>query len=174
MASVHSIESSPGLSKSGKENPRRQAWPHERLKKMKTRNPKKKQNALLESITSMTALPENNKKLMQEEDNLRIENPSTSDMKSCQPKLSSYGKDKEKIQPHNPPSNTERNNKKCALKQNTVNTEHNVKRESRASSTKKQGLAVDTLQSSRSASSADSKSKVISKKPPTKPLHLGM
>ncbi|XP_028405674.1 coiled-coil domain-containing protein 191-like isoform X2 [Dendronephthya gigantea] len=171
---VTGIERNSGLSKSRKENPPRQAWPHETLREMKARNPKKKQNALLEGIASKTTQPENSKKAMQGEDNLPIENTSKHQKKDSQPKLSSYKKNEEKIQSHDPPSNTEINDKKYINTEVKVNTEHSIKRESDTCITKKKGLAVEALQSSRSTSSAESKSKVISKKPPTKPLHLAM
>lgn len=164
-----------------KENSQRQAWPHQRLKEMKNRKPMKKQNALLANIGSLTIRTESSTTTIQSNDSPHFKDSTTPE------KVISQKESKQAVLPNcknvnlhskTPRSNVVQRNETDKPEQKFVDTDKiftqakNVTRDS--VSTRMQTVeSSEPPQSTRSTSSAGNKSKLTSKKPPTKTLHLG-
>ena len=148
-----------------KENAQRQAWPHQKLREIKKRNPKKKQNALLENIDFLTTYTQSSATSLQCKDSPHIEDV-TSREEFITPKQNKPLTSRNSVNLHSQD-----------LRSNIVEKSESITQAKNASkdhvSTHDATEGSEPPQSIRSTSSSGSKSKVMSKKPPTKTLHLG-
>jgi hypothetical protein len=163
-----------------KENQQRQAWPHQKLHEMKNRKPKKKQNALLENIGSLTTRTQSSTTSMQCKNAPYIEDSTLSEA-FLTPKENKPLTNKKSINLHSQDleSNTVETNENSKPVQRVVDTCMDITQAKNVTkdSTTRHNVAVEGSeppQSIRSTSSTASKSKVMPRKPPTKTLHLGM
>ena len=160
------------------ENSQRHAWPHQTLKEMKSRRPVKKQNALLENLGSLTARTESGITTIKNSKPRNKDSPSSN---SSEKKMIALPKNKNvNMHTQNIHLGDIPNEASSESDQVVVDTRRNIAQEKNVCkdsvSTKNQNVISEGSgqpPSSRSMSSAASKSNVPSRKPPTKPLHLG-
>ena len=170
----------PSHNKTNKENSHRQAWPHQTLKEMKSRKPMKKQNALLENLGSLSTRTESNITTIKN-CSLRNEDSPVRDHSLKEVKKMALSKSKNvHLNIQNLRSSDVQNHVSGESEQIFFGNSRNIAQEKNlckdSDSTKKQNEILEESgqpQSTRSTATVGSKSKVTSKKPPTKPLHLG-
>ncbi len=182
------LQDLPQDSRNKKENTQRQAWPHQRLKEMKNKKPKKKQNALLENIGLLTTRTESSTTSMQCKDRPYIEESTVREeftTRNERKQLPLANSKNVNLHSQDLRSNIVEKNESNKSVQRVVDTDKNIaqaKNVTRDSvstmvNTIRQKVAEEVSkpppQSVRSTSSTGNKSKLTSKKPPTKTLHLG-
>ena len=141
----------------------RQAWPHQKLKEMKTRKPVKKQNALLENIGVFTSRTENSTATLQDNKvSCLIDDSSGSEKTISRKRTEQMPLSKNK----NINSLTESEQSGIVENNDTSVTAGGIKRVDYSESSQ-------STRSTLSSYTTNNKSRITSKKPPTKPLHLG-